>query len=326
MTIMKRHIQIILLLLTLVTVTLGTFCQVHTVKAQESTLTLSLEELGYDNLRLQSLFGSASIWIPTRSDWVIQDTPVSIRLNYIASPLLISESSTLTVSTAGIPITSWRPVTDGQLHSVEFTVPTSKIDGSYNGFLLQIQGQLVIDDGDCWTTNDPGQWVMIINDSSISFDASLDTSSPQLDELPDEIVVKNSMGTDLPPVLFVLPENPNPVDLTTAGEIAARLSREGAKTGNPLIEYNIATANSLQPELLNRANLVVIGEPARNTLIQDLSDSLVTPLVGNVFTTIDNYDAPIEDGVVQVISLPWAPERRAFNRKWRLSRRDCHGR
>jgi hypothetical protein len=309
---MKRHIKIINLLLTLVIVTLMKFGSVQPANAQDATLTLNFAKLGYGDLRMQSIFGSASIWVPIRSDWDIQKTQVSVQLKYVASPLLIPESSTMTISAGGSTITSWRPVTDGQPHTIEFKVPTSKMSTSDNGFLLMIQGFLVIDKELCQTTDDPGQWVMILNDSSVSFNASLDISPPRLEELADEIVVKNSIGIAPPPVLFILPKNPDSVDLTAAGEVAARLSREGAKTRIPLIEYNVTTIDTLQPEFLQTANLVIIGEPTRNSLIQDLRDSLVTPLNGSVFTTIDNFDTPIEDGVIQLISLPWAHTRRAL--------------
>ena len=309
---MKRNTQILILLSTLVILILGSFGPIHVANAQENLIIISFEGLGYSDLRMQSLFGSAYIWIPTRSDWNIQETLVSVQLNYVASPLLIPENSTMTVSAAGVPITSWRPITDGERHSVVFDVPTSKIMNSDDGFLIDVQGQLVIDKEECQTVNDPGQWIMILKDSSISFVPSLDTSTPLLDELQDEIVVKNPILTDIPPVLFVLPEEPDSVDLTVAGEVAARLSREGAKSGNPLVTYNVATADSVRMDVLGRANLVVVGEPLRNTLTQEMIDSLVTPLNENVFTTLDDADLPIEDGVIQIVSSPWSPAQRAL--------------
>ncbi|HLP82056.1 MAG TPA: cellulose biosynthesis cyclic di-GMP-binding regulatory protein BcsB, partial [Nitrosomonas sp.] len=307
---MKRHFQIMNYLLTLVMLTVTTFSSVQPARAQAATLTLSFAKLGYGDLQMRSLLGAASIWIPTRSDWVLRETKVSLRLNYIASPLLISDSSTMTVSAAGSLLTSWRPITDGLPHTVEFDVPTSKMSVSDNGFVLTIQGYLIIDKELCQTTDDPGQWVKILNDSSVSFNPLVDTSTPQLEGLADEIVVKNSIDTPPPPVLFVLPENPDAVDLTAAGEVAARLSRESAKTRSRLIKYNVETVSTLQADFLHTSNVVIIGDPTRNTLIQDLRDSLVTPLNGTAFTTTDSYDAPVEDGVIQLIPFPGVPDRR----------------
>jgi hypothetical protein len=304
---MKRRFMLMVPVL----ITLFGFFQTSMTKAeaQSTVVELNLEQLGYGNVRLEGLNGTASIWVPTQSDWLIKETPITMTLTYIASPLLIAEKSTLTVYANDFPVTSIRPISDGAQHTVSFSIPSTRFGTTDYGFLLGMTGELVIDDGLCRDVSNPGQWLEIQGTSSLQFWPVLDLAPPTLDDLPTAVIVQNPTVTNPPPTVFVLPDNPTAVELSTAAKVAARLTRSAASSGNRLTPFEVETYSSIKEAQQSQGNFVVIGEPSRQHLVEQLQDILATQMSGDKFLTTDNVEMPAEHGVVQIISSPWNPAR-----------------
>lgn len=264
----------------------------------EIVTSVSLSDLGQEDLFINGLEGTGSIWIPLPANWIIED--VQVELSYIGSSLLHEERASLTVLTRDQPVASIQLLGNGNEQRVSFTVPVEYIyQGS--GFSLDFGGYLRLTDAVCEETNNPAQWVNITNDTNLTIGATLDRASPKLEELSRAIVVRNSLETP-PSVIFVLPDNLNGVALTTAAQIAARL---GEQIGRNIVRFEVVMASNLTEQQMAESNLVVVGLPEDQPLIHQMAENLPAGLEENSFLTIDGSPAPPEQGIIQIFNAPW---------------------
>jgi hypothetical protein len=285
------------------------------------TLHLTLKDLGSNDLSLTGLYGAASTWIPFQSNWVFEEE-IKMTVVYTASPLLHRQRSTLTILANDQEVTSIHPIADGAKHTLSFTIPLELLQGQ--GFSLRFQGYLRLTDLPCEETNNPAQWLKILSNTSLEITPSLNQQPPDLSDLPQAIALQNTPA-DPPPVIFVLPDNPDPTTLTTAAQVAARL---GQATGNRPLPFEAATPTTLTETQRQQANLVVVGLPTNQPLIGQMAALLPAPLSpgsplittnsplttnnspltttpSSGFLTTDNFIAPPEHGVIQIFNSPW---------------------
>ena len=182
--------------------------------------TVTLQDLGEDDLALNGLYSSGSLWIPLPSNWIIEY--IQVDLNYSASPLLHPERANMTVLANEQQIVSFRLA--GQTSSASFVIPKENIDQG-NGVSLAFAGYLRLTDLVCEETDNPGQWVTILNTTRLTIGANLDRSLVDLAAMGRLLLAHNSISAS-PPLLFVLPDNPDAVTLTTAAQVAARLGEQ----------------------------------------------------------------------------------------------------
>jgi hypothetical protein len=274
------------------------------VQAQEEpeeTVTVSFARLGYDDLRLQGLYGTSSLWIPFQSDWPLEGN-IEIELTYTGSPLLNQEAAIVTVLANNREVTSFRPVGDGRRHTVSVTVPPAL--RLAEGVNLTFAAHLRLTDDPCEDSFNIGQWLVIHNSSQVSLNLAATSPPPQLTDLPQAILVQGSDAP--PPVIFVLPEAADDLTLTTAAQVASRLG-EGMLTAH--LPLRVATAGSLTDADKETANLVLIGLPENQPLIGELRDQMPVRLTNRGFVSRDNRLIPASDGVVQIFASPWQPHR-----------------
>ena len=98
-------------------------------------------------------------------------------------------------------------------------------------------------------------------------------------------------------VYIVLPEEPSAADLSAATTISAGLGRLAGSTKRLAITSTLDI--DLTPQIQYNHNLIVIGQPGRNRLL----DQLPLPL-GDMSVEIEP-----DDGIIQVVSSPWNPTR-----------------
>jgi hypothetical protein len=226
---------------------------------------LTFKQLGRDNLTLRGLFGAGSVWIPFRSDWEIKSN-IQVEVHYIASPLLSSERSTLTVTSDDNVLTSIKVNPDGAQHNFTVTVPAALV--REDGVTLRFTSFLALPELQCRDTNNPAQWITILNTSNVTLQPALKTTPPKLTDLPRAIVVKAAYG-DPVPVIFVLPDNPDVVSLTTAGQVAARIARLAKE---PFTIQSV-TYSTLDKAALANANVIVIGTSANQPLLAEIASA-----------------------------------------------------
>ncbi|RMH00363.1 MAG: hypothetical protein D6706_03995 [Chloroflexi bacterium] len=295
---MKRQFLILLIFVIL-------FTHPQLTRAQSSEpLTATFADFGNNEITLRGMFGYGSAWIPLQSNWHINQ-PMQVTLRYIASPLLHPFRTTVTVLANGQEVASFRLAENSSLEQTQtFTIPPNLLRG--DGVSLQFNGFLRLTDAECEETNNPGQWLTILDSSTITFLPEPVTNMPDLAELDREIVVRNQVLGNVP-VIFVLPDAPDQNVLTVAGKIAARLGRE---SGSHLMPFAVETADSLTMTQRESANLVVIGTPATQPLIAEMAAALPARLVQDGFVTADNRLS--HDGVIQLFASPWNSGRRVL--------------
>jgi hypothetical protein len=280
----------------IVLLAIGNVFPAHAQENAESRV-FTFKELGYDDLRLRGLYGTNSLWIPFQSDWPVGN--VEVELTYTASPLLHSQMAILTILANNQEITSIRPVGDGQNHTIAFVIPAER--QLADGISLIFDGHLRLTDEFCEDSFNVGQWLIIRNSSLVRVNLNDSPPAPNLADLPHAIVVEGN-GDDIPPVVFILPDQPDETSLTVAAQIAGRLGKN-IQPGN--LPLQVATPLSLTDENKQNANLVIIGLNSKQALIQELASSMPVPPSAEGFVSQDNRLIPETDGVVQIFGSPW---------------------
>jgi hypothetical protein len=275
--------------------------------SQESaeSFTITFSDLGRTELLMNGLYGQDSLFIPMRSDWVIEE-PIRVTVTYAASPLLDQSRSTLTILANDVEVTSIRPIANGNLNSFSFFIPKTHVADW--GVDLTFRSFLTLPELVCRETNDPGQWLVISGDSQITMTPFRKLEKPTLDQLPQAVMVQSAGEyedvAEVPPTVFVLPDNPNDTTLQAAANVAIGL---GYKSDARLFE--VETNSSLTERQRNTSNLVLIGLPEDLPIIKDLGAVLPNPLTprGFVMPFATPEDELIEDnkGVLQIINSPW---------------------
>jgi hypothetical protein len=288
MVYMLKHVSLVGLLVLLLSA-----LPVSLSQAQSPNLRLS--ELGYPDLTLNGMYGAATVFVPFQSDWVFEDA-AEITVNYVASPLLNDDRSTLTVFANDLQVASVRPVPDGSSHSFSFDVPVDRLQG--DGLTLRFQGYLRLTDEACEETNNPGQWLTVKSSSSVFLRPQASTVAPTLASLPEAMIVQNA-ADEPPPVTVVLPEAATSTDMTVAARVLARLGADSGSMPEINVSYGMPdetarrTSNLLYAGLVDELPLADIGE-------------MPAPLTDEgSFLTADGDVMPSDHAALQIFNSPY---------------------
>lgn len=265
---------------------------------------VSLKDLGYGDFSLRGMYGSTRLWVPFRSDWTFTE-PVTLEVTYIASPLLHLRS-TLTLYANDLELGSIHPVADGQPHTVSFTIPVDRLGGK--GIVLDFQGYLRLTDDACEETNNPGQWVQILTrETRLRMQPQWRPAEANLSNLATKLVVRDAevYGDPMPPLFFVLPDDPTPTELTVAGWVTARLAAEAGTL--PVVRTIFASQAPWED--FGDAQVVVIGTPDRIPWLAEYGFQLPAPWTGRGFQDAQGETVPEVHGVIQILSAPGRPHR-----------------
>ncbi len=277
-----------------------------TARAQEDppSLQVTLKDLGYGDFSLRGMYGTSRLWIPLRPDWDIQ-TEATLEVTYVASPLL-RPRSTLTLYANKQELISIRPIADGQPHTFTTTIPVNQLQGK--GVTLDFQGYLRLTDDPCEETNNPGQWIRILTrETRLTLNPTWRPAEPELAQMDEVLVVREARDYDqpTPPLLFILPDQPTPLELTVASQVAARLAAESG-TRPPI---QVAFASQIQPEETGDAQIILIGEPHRLPWMDQLGRWLPAPWWQDTFRDTAGEPLPAGQGVIQITRAPGRPYR-----------------
>lgn len=263
----------------------------------------TFDDLGYRDLALRGMYGTASVWIPFQGDWAFEE-PLTVVLAYEASPLL-RPRSTLTVLANDLEVTSTRLEADGQKHLLSFTVPVERLRGK--GVALRFRAYLRLTDEACEETNNPGQWVRILPESQVVMRPTLKVQEPNLAALADNLVLSAvDYRPQAPGLLFVLPDDPTATEMTVAAQVAQRLS---AAAGRRPANLEVRTASTFDPTRAPDAPVVLIGTPQRQPWLGRLAEALPYPVTETGFLDAEGQPVPPEDGAILVAQAPWNPAR-----------------
>ena len=268
------------------------------IQAQTSQINIFLEDYGYTDISLSGLFDQTTLWIPFESNWQL-DGDVQISLRYTASPLLNAERAILTVLVNSQEITTWRPVGDGLPHDYQFIVPRAMMNQEDGGFNLGFSSYLKTSDEICENLNLPSQWLTIENDSRVDFLIDAVASVPLLENLP-RVIVSDGPMSQLPPLVFVLPEASDAFTRQVAAQVAAGLAKNMPYSQYPVEMVSPATITSEQRQ---GANLIFIGLPD-TTLLPEVIAALPIPYANGAFS---ENDAPVgaAHAVIQILTSPY---------------------
>jgi hypothetical protein len=269
-------------------------------QANDRSVAFTFKDLGYNDMRLNGLYGARIMWIPFQSDWPVGD--VELELTYTASPLLNNREAILTILVDNKEITSIRPIGDGRDHTVSIMVPPEERPAG--GISITYEGHLRLTDDFCEDSFNTGQWLIVRNSSRVRIDLTGVPAPPELTDLPEAIMVKGEI--DVPPVTFVMPEQPDDLTLTVAAQAAYRL---GMGYGSDNLPIEIVTADTLTDQQAAETNLVVVGLPGNQPLITVLKDLIPVPPTDEGFVSQDGVLIPPTDGVLQIFSSPWNSRR-----------------
>lgn len=260
----------------------------ETVFSKESTM----RELGISSITLKGLYSTNSIWVPLPANWIVEN--LLVNLHYSPSPLLRSGRANLNILVNGQDITSFSLSGEGeQVRS--FEIPIEYIDQG-DGFLLTFKGYLRLTDILCEEADNPGQWVKILDNTELIIDANPNDIPPLLQNLGILMTVQGKAGN----TIFILPDSPDSLILSTAASVAARLGFDDGSESPKVV-----TTSSLADADLTNSNIVMVGVPDNLPLFYQLANTFPARLEGGNFMTLDGAPAPGEHGVIQVMRSPW---------------------
>jgi hypothetical protein len=267
-------------------------------KAQTSQINIFLEDYGYTDISLSGLFDQTTLWIPFESNWQL-DGDVQINIRYTASPLLNANRAIITVLINEEEVTTWRPLGDGEQHDFQFVVPIAMINQEDGGFNLGFSSYLKTSDDICENLNLPSQWLTIESDSRVDFLIDAVASVPLLENLP-RVIASDGPITQLPPLIFVLPEGSDVLTRQVAAKVAAGIAKNMPYSQYPV---EMVTPANLTTEQRQTANLIFVGLPAV-TLPPELIEALPIPFADGSF--VEN-EVPVTaaKAVIQILPSPY---------------------
>jgi hypothetical protein len=264
----------------------------------------SFAELGYPSIAISGGFGVGQFYLPLASSFeATREAEVTLVLN--SSPLLKSISS-LTINVNNQPITSVS--LNGSNQTLQFTIPTNLIKAP--GMLFQFRGYLRVTDDYCEDSNIPSQWVKVMGSSRIVLYGRQTDAPPSLSELPALFFSRDVRG-NIAPLLFILPDAPDPITLTAAARVAAGLSSLNTDGG---YKVDVTSVSSVTPAQLEASNVVLIGlagqqQPLFRQFRTGLSN--LNRQEGRYYTD-DGQAVPNTDAVFETTRSPWNPDRLAL--------------
>jgi hypothetical protein len=267
------------------------------------TFQRSLKDLGKNDIALQGTTPSYSIWLPFQSNWQVQSA--ELELHYVASPVLNTQRSDLTINGNGVPLTSVPPQADGLEHVVRLTIPPVLLNGV--GISFDFNGYLRTSGATCIDGQNPANWLTLLNTTAITLHYGFSTTPPKLSDLPNTLIVQNNYDPQ-PPVLFVLPDDLDSPTLTVASQVAAWL----ASANGGAYPIQAATYKNLQPSQLADANVVIVGLRQSLPILDNLKTALPAPATANGFQDAKGKAVPSNQAVIETFVSPWNKIHRAL--------------
>ncbi|CAN5456203.1 cellulose biosynthesis cyclic di-GMP-binding regulatory protein BcsB [soil metagenome] len=232
---------------------------------------------------------ATTIYLPLSKLWNVQN----IKLHLIIAPSpLLNSSSTLTLKADGIPIhTELLNSTKKGLFFWDISIPTNLIKGNF--IALNLLGYLRSTNDICDDLHNPGNWVHIMQDSTVEYEFEDNNYIPNLVEYPYPFIQIQTPTAD--EITMVLPKNSTLKTLTSAFNVASSLGRQATWRG---LQLNTTNVENLKNSAKQHDNLIFIGT----------TEQLALPT--NPLPSSGSKEKIMSDtGILLLATSPWSTNR-----------------
>lgn len=266
----------------------------------------TLADLGYADRLITGITSQNTLYrfnLPL--DWSLT-SKAEVQLNFSHSSLLDPSSSSITLLFNNMPIASEAldesNIMDGQLRAL--LPPERARLGRENNLVARVElGAL----DPCVDAASSQFWATLKASSFVSLPHTLTEGPMQVDL--DFLPVPFATNSNLSDVLFALPDSPSNVEYDAIVKTVSYLGSE-------------SDGNNFQPAALlgypdnvdlSTFNLILIGRPTRNALLQEVNESLPQPFVAGTDTIQPQIDKVVfrlpddlDLGYLQLITSSWS--------------------
>ncbi len=281
---------------------------------------ISLKQMGSADLTAYGGTAKLDIWFPGYGDYELKDGSY-LNLEYDHSELVHPDDSSVTVLLNDVPL-STTLLNEKNLKRTEWriSIPQDKLKRDLNH--VELRYYMHLRDNNCQNNESLALYSTVYADSYIHYEYAtplrfIDLPPPDLGRFPEPFIRPTIAAGE---VAIVIPDNPSSSDFSAAASVAARFGQ--LASGKPFTA-TLYFAGDVDRSLLTKQDLVMIGRPDANVLLQEIAKSL--PLkykqdngaAGPSIDTkgeidgragfVDGSGAPIdpESGVLQEIISPW---------------------
>ena len=267
---------------------------------------VSLKQLSMGDMAAKGHLPALDIWFTGYGDY----SPLEgsyLSLDFDHSELVRPEDSTLTVTVNDTPVSSFLLTSDNAKRTtLKIAIPADRLARDLNRIRLKYYMRLRYDD--CLDDNDEGLWSTVYQSTFIHYEYAsplqfLGLPPLDLGKLPAPIIRNVIPETE---VAVVVPDQPSTSLISSAASVAARFGQWSS--GRPM-KTMLHTASQLSPTIKVGRDMVVIGEPGANPVLDDLLPSLPLKFRREAegFRFIDENGSPIDptSGILQLVVSPW---------------------
>ncbi|WIF93969.1 cellulose biosynthesis cyclic di-GMP-binding regulatory protein BcsB [Caminicella sporogenes] len=268
---------------------------------------ISLEDLGYSNIKLQGIFyQKVNFGVNIPKDWIIKEGAL-LHIDMRYSEVLDFDRSLVTVYLNGIPIGSKKLCYENANNDVlEVKIPDEVKDSNY--YNLEVVFYFELDSQECNYRRDSNSWAYISKQSYLYLPHNRIKNS--FFENYESPFITNKKFNDL---VIVVPENLSSYEMKVIASIVSALGRNV----NSLENIEIKTSNESKDEFKGK-NLIVIGTPHGNNLIKQINNQLYIKfdkdfsrfLSNDKLTLLEDYNKDLAS--LQLIKSPFDENRTAL--------------
>jgi uncharacterized repeat protein (TIGR01451 family) len=275
----------------------------------------TLADLGYKdrttygfyprNSRLDYFFDVPRGWYYTNQ--------ASLTLFFDHSEAIDAQSSTLSVLLNGSPLTTIPLNQNNALGgSLQVDLPSADIKAGTSNRLSILPVMQIGSDVVCQSVTAEQAWLKVSQESSLYIEQRIELGNVNVLDL-DDFPFPFDSQKDMSDVLFALPSDPELFEVDAVLQTAFTFGRGNAEgIMNPMVFLG----NLPSAETLRNYDIVAIGRPTRNPLIQEINTALPQPFIpgtdevenqlGEVLLRLPP-DIPL--GYIQEIPSPWNQDR-----------------
>ena len=270
----------------------------------------TLAVLGYED---QVVCGTLPVYLEYRFympfSWSMMEEPRFV-LSFSHSEIIDPKLSSIDVGLNGVPLSSAllneENINNGLL---EIELPAWRIEPGRNKINVSIEMNLIEAEDKCIFMDSCHLWTVINSNSYIH----LPVTSLEVEPSLDLFSYPFSQNPDLDDLALVLPDDPQAGDLKGMLDLALML---GDTARGDYLTVEVVTAGDLTETMRKERQLIVLGQPTANALIQELNEWLPQPfekgtnLLRPEINSVTFVQDPERDaGLIQELASPWNPEK-----------------
>lgn len=267
----------------------------------------TFKELGYGSLFFEgALYQAGTVDVELEKGWSIEEG-AKLHLNMRYSEVINYERSALTLYLNNVPIASKSLSKElANKDEIDIEIPKDLLDNDY--YQLEIVFYFKMYDEGCEYVGEKNSWAYILNDSYFYLPHKYEIDK-SLDYYGNPFVTQKA-SNDL---LFIIPDDDDFDDLKAIGNIVTYM----VKKVEDIDSFDVIKASELS-EKYNDYNMVVVGTPKDNKVIQDWNEYLHIQFndAKNKFqsnekiTLLEDYNKELSS--IQLITSPYNSYKRVM--------------